>query len=99
MDQREENWSIQNLTINLNLLLPVNSSYLLEDILSRIKKKTSQKLSLVFILFSLYSFPLIPLLFVMSHLLSFMCCMDCQGRLEAGACAPTAIVQYQYCDG
>lgn len=49
--------------------------------------------------FSLYSLHLISLLFVMSHLLSFMCRMVCQGRLEAGACASTAIVQYQYCDG
>lgn len=63
-------------------------------------KKLPKKLFLIFILFSpFYSLHLISLLFVMSHLLSFMCCMVCQGRLEAGACASTAIVQYQYCDG
>lgn len=41
----------------------------------------------------------ISFLVVMSHLLSFMRCIVCHSRLHTGACALTAIVQYQYCDG
>lgn len=48
------------------------------------KKLPPKKLFLIFSLFSLSSLHLISLLFVMSHLLSFICCMVCQGRLEAG---------------
>lgn len=47
----------------------------------------------------LFCFTFTSLLLVMSHLLSFMYCAACQGRLEAGARASTAIAQYQYCDG
>ena len=67
--------------------------------INNVKLLPPQKLFFIFIQFSLYSPHLILFLFVMSHLLSFMCSTACQGRLDAGACALTAIVQYQYCDG
>lgn len=94
-------WEKREIQKNSNNRLP-SLVYLPIISMKELIKKNSPKtfsFSLFFFSFLLFSLYLISLLFVMSHLLSFMCRMVCQGRLEAGACASTAIVQYQYCDG